>query len=408
MLTESLLKTALRRDFYEQYSTRLTDDLFDQTSHRQILQTIRDAHSRVERDLKITDLIATYEATHPTATQSSKQQFNIHLGEIWGVAAIEPDMVPSVLADIGRSQSGNEIATLALRLAEGDQSAISEIQTKAAALDSIRPSNIQEPTTLSLQEIVDEQRNQGALLFNIAALHQQIPAGMNKGQFGCAFAVPNAGKTALVLTLSVAPGGYCDQGFKVLIAGNEEVTKFTVARAYRAAYGLTKEECEADLEGISQRFQDDYGDKLFIHEATDWTFDTIEEHIEYHGVDAVFIDQLDKVQFSGNYGGAHEKLGAIYQRAREVAKKHNVLLIGIGQANNEAQHKTVITYDMMANSRTSKAAEADFILGVGKKLLQMNQGDDPTRYLTVSKNKLNGWHGTVICTLDGARSRYDD
>ena len=91
-----------------------------------------------------------------------------------------------------------------------------------------------------------------------------------------------------------------------------------------------------------------------------------------------------------------------------MAKKHNCLVIGIGQASNEAQHKTVITYDMMANSRTSKAAEADFILGVGKKLIQMGQEEDFTRFLTVSKNKINGWHGTAICTLDGACSRYVD
>ena len=408
MLTDSILRTALSHRFWKNHSDQLDIDLFDTPTQRDIYRTIATAHERVERDLRLSDLVQTYVSQHPTATQSNRQQFEMQLGEIQGVEPIADDLVPSVLADIKRTHTGRQVSLLALRLAEGDQNVIAEIQEAAARLDNIRPSNIQEPTTLSLKEIIEEQRAQGALNFNITGLDREIPQGMHKGQFGCMFAVPNAGKTALVLTLAVGPGGYCDQGFKVLIVGNEEVTKFTVARAYSCAYGLTKEQLEADLDNVTEQFQADYGDRLFIHEATDWDFNTIEEHIAYHEADAVFIDQLDKVQFSGNYGGTHEKLGAIYQRAREVAKKHNCLLIGVGQANNEAQSKTLVTYEMMAGSRTSKAAEADFILGVGKKQLQINQPEDYTRYLTVSKNKLNGWHGTVVCTLNAEWSRYDD
>jgi hypothetical protein len=62
----------------------------------------------------------------------------------------------------------------------------------------------------------------------------------------------------------------------------------------------------------------------------------------------------------------------------------------------------------MEGSKIGKMAELDLCIGIGKH----EQGDvddsepDNTRYLTVSKNKLSGWHGTIICSLEGDTSRY--
>jgi hypothetical protein len=59
---------------------------------------------------------------------------------------------------------------------------------------------------------------------------------------------------------------------------------------------------------------------------------------------------------------------------------------------------------MMENSKTGKAAEADLIIGIGKS--DVTDNDDKRRYLTVSKNKLTGFHGRVVCNLDTEMSRY--
>jgi len=49
-----------------------------------------------------------------------------------------------------------------------------------------------------------------------------------------------------------------------------------------------------------------------------------------------------------------------------------------------------------------KAGEADIIIGIGK-----NPGeDDDTRFLNVSKNKISGWHGHVVCEIDKLTGRY--
>jgi hypothetical protein len=59
---------------------------------------------------------------------------------------------------------------------------------------------------------------------------------------------------------------------------------------------------------------------------------------------------------------------------------------------------------MLENSRTGKAAEADIIIGIGK---NFGEEEDYVRHLCISKNKLNGWHGTVTCSIDIYRARYE-
>ena len=63
---------------------------------------------------------------------------------------------------------------------------------------------------------------------------------------------------------------------------------------------------------------------------------------------------------------------------------------------------------MMENSRTGKASEADLICGIGKSSGEDDDGPDPTRFLQISKNKLSGWHGQVICNLQADITRYVD
>ena len=46
---------------------------------------------------------------------------------------------------------------------------------------------------------------------------------------------------------------------------------------------------------------------------------------------------------------------------------------------------------MMDNSRTGKAGEADVIIGIGR--TGDVDDDNYMRYLCVSKNKINGYHG---------------
>ena len=94
---------------------------------------------------------------------------------------------------------------------------------------------------------------------------------------------------------------------------------------------------------------------------------------------------------------------AIYTSARELAKRRNCSVIAVSQASADAHNKLEISFDMMENSKTGKAAEADLILGIGKR---NDLGEASERSICVSKNKITGWHGTIHCNIDDRLSRY--
>ena len=66
-----------------------------------------------------------------------------------------------------------------------------------------------------------------------------------------------------------------------------------------------------------------------------------------------------------------------------------------------------MTYAMAEGSKTGKGAEADVILGIGKHNGDNEDGEvDNSRFLTISKNKLSGYHGTIVVTLEPEVERY--
>ena len=118
----------------------------------------------------------------------------------------------------------------------------------------------------------------------------------------------------------------------------------------------------------------------------------------------LIVDQLDKINVSGTFARTDEKLREIYLKFREICKRHDLFGIGISQASAEAENRTSVTYAMMENSKTRKAAEADLIIGIGKS--DITDNNDSRRYLTISKNKLTGFHGNIVCNLETDTSRY--
>ncbi len=83
-------------------------------------------------------------------------------------------------------------------------------------------------------------------------------------------------------------------------------------------------------------------------------------------------------------------------------------LWGMSQASNDGHNKTIITPEMAEGSKTGKYAEADLFLGIGKYPDEADGDDNFVRFITVGKNKINGWHGTVTCKLERQIHRYVD
>jgi hypothetical protein len=105
-------------------------------------------------------------------------------------------------------------------------------------------------------------------------------------------------------------------------------------------------------------------------------------------------------------------LGSIYQWARELAKTY-CPVIGVCQADGTGDGVRWLTMHHVANAKTAKQAEADWILGIG---VSYEEGADKVRYLNISKNKLTGdsdtkdtlRHGKFEVLIKPTVARYED
>jgi hypothetical protein len=141
------------------------------------------------------------------------------------------------------------------------------------------------------------------------------------------------------------------------------------------------------------------------------SFKDIEAVVERERPSLIIMDQIDKIK---GFKADREdlELGAIYQWARELAKTY-APVIGVCQASGEAEGVEYLHMGHVANAKTAKQAEADFILGIGK---NHNPGSGSIRYFAISKNKLIGdpdtepklRHGRTEVIFKGDIARYQE
>ena len=128
--------------------------------------------------------------------------------------------------------------------------------------------------------------------------------------------------------------------------------------------------------------------------------------------DVIVLDQVDKLSLpNGKYNANHERLKELYTRTRELAKEGQCLVINVCQASVMADDYNEITYDMMDGSKTGKAGEADIIIGIGKRSFLTDQPLDvkrQIRYIKVSKNKINGWHGAIMALFNPTTYQWEE
>ena len=175
-------------------------------------------------------------------------------------------------------------------------------------------------------------------------------------------------------------------------------------RLINAHTGMTFDEIRADMNKTKEKWAE-IEQNIKILDTVDWSLDEVDEFVQKEKPDILIIDQLDKVNVKGNFARTDEKLRAVYTGAREIAKRNNCCVIAISQASADGHGKMELSFDMMEGSKTGKAAEADVIIGVGFR--DKVDTDQNVRGLYISKNKITGWHGQIVCTIIPELSRYD-
>ena len=400
----SLLHSLLSSEFFEQNKNRLKPTLFDDKCS-EVFELIAEAHSKYSHDLSVTDLLAIWRSKHPAATNTEATQFTDLAVAIADADPLSPDIASDVLENLWKQETGREIANLGISISEGRYEAMQMLQRLLDKVaDGYASDDFGDPVTDDIYTLLAEASDDARWKFNIETLSRNV-YGIGPSEFGIVFARPETGKTAFVVSLAAAPNGFCQQGAKVLYLGNEEAARRTKLRAVQAWAGLTKAEVHESPDLAMTRYMA-IRDRLIMKDIQEKDLAWVDAYIGHIKPDVVIIDQLDKVNLSGSFNASHERLRELYRQAREMAKRHEIALIGLSQASADAEGRTRLDFSMMEGSKTGKAAEADLIIGIGKHSSQDDDEPNTVRFLNVSKNKLSGYHGVIACNIEPEISRY--
>lgn len=401
-----LIKTLLNHEAYQSTQAKLRQSIFSEDG-ADLYVLLKDAHEKYDADLKPEDLYSIWLSKNPVATTSEINEFRDNIDDLKRAEAITSEVATDVIESLWRREIGRDIANIGINMSEGDTSALLKLQSLIEKIsDSYMPDEFGEPTTDNIYELLAETSDDNRWKFNIETLARHV-YGIGPAEFGIVFARPETGKSAFLISIIAGPGGFCQQGAKVLYLGNEERTTRTKLRAIQACSGMTREQITENPDLAMSKYQA-IRDRLIMKDVQEWDLDTINAYCEKIKPDAVFIDQADKVTISGQYNSSHERLRELYRSLRELAKRHDCALIGVSQASAEAEGKTRVDFSMLEGSKTGKAAEADLIIGIGKASSGDDNEPDNRRFINVSKNKLSGFHGYVIAMIEPEVSRYTE
>jgi len=400
-----LIKTLLNKDTYLSTKPKLRKSIFSEDA-AVIYNILKETHTKYDTDLKPDDLYSIWISGNPVATTAEINDFRDTIDELKNSDFITPEIAEDVIENLWRREIGRDIANLGLNMSEGDLSAMTRLQSLLERTkDSYMPDDFGEPTTDDIYELLAETSDENRWKFNIETLARNV-YGIGPAEFGIVFARPETGKSAFVISICAGPGGFCQQGAKVLYLGNEEKTTRTKLRAIQACSGMTREQISDNPDLAMSKYLA-IKDRLIMKDVQEWDLDTINSYCEKINADIIILDQSDKINISGNYNASHERIKELYRSLRELSKRHSAALLGVSQASADAEGRTRIDFSMLEGSKTGKAAEADLIIGIGK---HSGNGEDDnpdhTRFINISKNKLSGYHGCIICNIEPEISRY--
>ena len=262
--------------------------------------------------------------------------------------------------------------------------------------------------TDDLDELYEQTVHTPGLRWRLKALNDSL-GSLRRGDFGFIFARPETGKTTF---LASEVSFFAEQAEgPILWINNEEQGGKVKIRCFQASLGVTLTELYMDRKKSYNKYMEKTNGKIKIFDSASINKRQVEKICKELKPSLIIFDQIDKIKgFDSDRNDL--RLGAIYIWARELAKTY-CPVIGVCQSDVSGEGKKWLNMDNVAESKTAKQAEADWILGIGK---VHDNGMEYVRYLHISKNKLSGdedtipelRHGKIEVLIKPDIARYSD
>ena len=323
-----------------------------------------------------------------------------------------------LLLESQQKQRAYDIALLALEVSEGRKD-YSDLLVSTKDLSSTKSDSIalqSKFVTHDLRELLNDSQITTGLRWRLKDLNRSL-GSLRKGDFGFFFARPETGKTTFLSSeitnfaeqlTSNHDGSGMEPG-PIIWFNNEEGGSKVQIKLYQSMLGLTLTELHANMDKYMDTYNKLGGKYIHVYDDAAIHRKQVEILAEQLRPSCMVFDQLDKIKgFTDDREDL--RLGAIYIWARELAKRY-CPVIGVSQADATGEGKKWLNMDNVANAKTAKQAEADFLVGIGK---THNTAEEDERFFSICKNKLIGdmdsvpalRHGKIVARIIPERGRY--
>lgn len=382
----SVLRSMMDYDLYNKYSPVLFGLEGKEPEYTELLNTIKEYYSkyREHKSISIDELRLFHEYLNPVAKDRST--INTLLDKIASIEISNIVLLTDNLNKVAEEHALNLIGQTCFAKKEGI-AAVELLIVKHKSLVAKIQDSESEVCNLTLPELLLRDKATG-LSWRMQFLQRTI-GPLKPGTLGHIFARPETGKTSLGLSeATFFVRQLMGTPDVVLYLSNEEPIERLKLRAHTAMLASPVAVLnDRAMEG-KEYWEAHNGNALkMIGDVTQ--LEQVEKHIHTFTPKVVFIDQGAKVSLPGFPGGENEprKLQQLYQRYRELAKTYNTVIITLGQADINAEHKRWLTLGNLDSSKVGIPGELDFAIGIG---MTIEEGMGQVRFINVCKNKIRG------------------
>lgn len=376
-----MLRHLCRQDFYKNYRNKI--DVEDLAKELHSVLRLIDAHFTVNddaSDLSIDDLSNLY-----FSTPRAKVEYYQGVFDALRANDASTNTTVTLIQGLQQARIMRELSLLAYDASEGRKS-LQEVLDKVSELSTQEGESCDQSeddfVSSDLVELVRSSRSVEGLRWRADSLNKRL-GSLRPGNFGFVFARPETGKTTWLASEVTFMAAQAQT--PILWFNNEQVGTEVMLRCYQSALGINNINLLRDLEGNRKRYLDATKDNIKLKDSASIHYKQVEEICKVQKPSLVVFDQIDKIK---GFDSDREdlRLGSIYIWARELAKKY-CPIIGVCQADGSGEGQRWLSMANVANAKTSKQSEADWILGIGR----VNEpGYDNLRFMHLSKNKLWG------------------
>jgi len=367
---------------------------------------LREMHSTYQKDLSLEEF-----TLYCMSKVNDKDRNTVEsiLSTLQG-ATIDEQLIGDILTTLRNKKLAYELALVSLDVSEG-RSSVDKIYSTMDAFEQKREIEKVEFVSGDLNELYNEAIKTVGLRWRLKTLNRML-GSLRRGDFGFIYARPETGKTTFLASeiTYFAEQLNTDSG-PILWFNNEEQGSKVMLRCIQSSLGISQAELFSNINHYQAAFDSKGGQRIKIFDSANIHRRQVEQLCKELNPALVVFDQIDKVKgFTDDREDL--RLGAIYIWSRELAKSY-CPIIGVCQADASGEGKRWLTMENVANAKTAKQAEADWILGIGK---THDTALEYVRHFHLSKNKLSGdadtepemRHGKADVLIKPLIARYED